>query len=495
MLERADRTFTSFAAGDYVTFTRRFTAADFKAFEKLSGDSNPLHHDAAYAADTRYKKPIVPIFLAASPLSAIAGTMLPGHRSLILSSSLRALAPVPYDTDISYSAKIVSTLDAGSTLALRAIAFQSDQVLIDADLLVQVRDDVDASRAPKHDSSVAIRRRDLKRALITGAGGSIGGAAARALARAGWSLVLQQRGASPEALVRDCKDFGVEVESVAADLEKTKDVDALCERLRAREDIGAVVHTASPPLDAPLQSLNAVNHAALRKISEALIPSMLTAQDGHILFVGSSAVQHNTRGWDDYIAAKAAASHWTLALNDRYGRFGITGTVVAPGYVRTSYSDRHRPADADALLPEEVAERVLACLLGEKGVGQYVWLEPNALRFGAFGFRSADGARGIATAQTGTGAGQAVKAASAPVSGEAVVDDLVCAFFGAAPGTDLSEAGIDRYPGWDSLRHFELMLHLEQELAIRFSSTDLERTTDMRRLREVVAERQAQARR
>ena len=80
-----------------------------------------------------------------------------------------------------------------------------------------------------------------------------------------------------------------------------------------------------------------------------------------------------------------------------------------------------------------------------------------------------------------------------PVS-DGAVDELVRAFFGAAPGTDLSEAGIDRYPGWDSLRHFELMLHLEQELSIRFSSTDLERTTDMRRLREVVAERQAQGR-
>ena len=255
MLERADRTFASFAAGDYVAFTRRFTAADFKAFEKLSGDSNPLHHDAAYASETRFKKPIVPIFLAASPLSAIAGTMLPGHRSLILSSSLRALAPVPYDTDISYSAKIVSTLDAGATLALRAIAFQGDQVLIDADLLVQVRDDVDASRAPAHDSSVTIRRRDGKRALITGANGAIGGAVARALARAGWSLVLQQRGAASEALVRECKEFGAGVESIAADLEKAKDVEALCEKLRGRDDISAFVHTASPPLDAPLSSL------------------------------------------------------------------------------------------------------------------------------------------------------------------------------------------------------------------------------------------------
>lgn len=490
MLERADRTFTSFAVGDYVTFTRRFTAADFKAFEKLSGDSNPLHYDAAYASETRFEKPIVPIFLAASPLSAIAGTMLPGHRSLILSSSLRALAPVPYDTDISYSAKVTSTLDAGSTLALRAIAFRGDEVLIDADMLVQVRDDVDASRAPAHDSSVAIRRRDVKRTLVTGAGGAIGGAVARALARAGWSLVLLQRGVASDALVRDCMDFGAEVETIAANLEEPKDIETLCRQLRERDDISAIVHTASPPLDAPLSSLTAINHGALRSLSEALIPSMLTAQDGQILFVGSSAVQHNTRGWDDYIAAKAAASHWTLALNDRYGRFGIAGSVVAPGYVRSAYSDRHRPADADALLPEEVAERVVACLSGEKGAGQYVWLEPNALRFGAFGFRGAGAASSASAAQflSGRSENETVR----PGSGDGGIDKLVRAFFGAPADADLSEAGIDRYPGWDSLRHFELMMHLEQELGIRFSSTELERTTDMRWLREVVAERQAQ---
>lgn len=492
MLERADRRFTSFAAGDYVTFMRRFTAADFKSFEKLSGDSNPLHHDAAYASETRFKNPIVPIFLAASPLSAIAGTMLPGHRSLILSSSLRALAPVPYDTDISYSAKITSTLDAGSTLALRAIAFCGDEVLIDADMLVQVRDDVDASRAPAHDSVVAIRRRPMKRALVTGAGGAIGGAVVRALARAGWSLVLQQRGEASETLVQDCKGFGAEVDLLSANLENTKDIDAVCGRLRKRDDISAIVHTASPPLDAPLSSLTAVNYAALRRMTEALIPSMLTAQDGHILFIGSSAVQHNTRGWDDYIAAKAAASHWTLALNDRYGRFGIAGSVVAPGYVRSAYSDRQRPADADALLPEEVAERVAACLSGHKGAGQYVWLEPNALRFGAFGFRNVDKVSTGSSVQPQSS--QSENGPARLTSHESVVDDLVRAFFGTTAVADLSEAGIDRYPGWDSLRHFELMLHLEQKLSIRFSSTDLERTTDMRRLREVVAERQAQTR-
>lgn len=52
---------------------------------------------------------------------------------------------------------------------------------------------------------------------------------------------------------------------------------------------------------------------------------------------------------------------------------------------------------------------------------------------------------------------------------------------------DLTKEGIGRYPEWDSLRHFERMLHLEQELSIRFSSTDIDRTTDMRSLSELIS--------
>ena len=90
MSPRADRSIDDFALGDYVTFTRRFRPNDYQAFARLSADRNPLHHDARYAKATRFGAPIVPLHLASAPLSAIAGMMLPGHRSLYLQSRLRA---------------------------------------------------------------------------------------------------------------------------------------------------------------------------------------------------------------------------------------------------------------------------------------------------------------------------------------------------------------------------------------------------------------------
>ena len=55
----------------------------------------------------------------------------------------------------------------------------------------------------------------------------------------------------------------------------------------------------------------------------------------------------------------------------------------------------------------------------------------------------------------------------------------------------MSGAGIDRYPGWDSLRHIELMLHLEERLGIAFSAGEMERTTQYNALCELVGRKLA----
>ncbi|MTW14853.1 protein dehydratase [Rhodoplanes serenus] len=46
-------------AGETFATTRRISFTEASAFATLAGDHNPLHHDAAYAAGTRYKGPIV----------------------------------------------------------------------------------------------------------------------------------------------------------------------------------------------------------------------------------------------------------------------------------------------------------------------------------------------------------------------------------------------------------------------------------------------------
>ena len=44
--------------GDTYKHTFRFSQTEVEAFAKVTGDNNPVHLDADYAAKTMFKKPI-----------------------------------------------------------------------------------------------------------------------------------------------------------------------------------------------------------------------------------------------------------------------------------------------------------------------------------------------------------------------------------------------------------------------------------------------------
>jgi acyl-CoA thioesterase FadM len=65
--------------GDKASIVKTFTPADVSAFAELSEDRNPIHLDTAFAATTRFGKPIVHGALAVSLISALLGSTLPGE--------------------------------------------------------------------------------------------------------------------------------------------------------------------------------------------------------------------------------------------------------------------------------------------------------------------------------------------------------------------------------------------------------------------------------
>lgn len=85
--------------GDTASLTKTITDADIRAFAELSGDRNPIHLDDEYAATTRFGRRIAHGMLAASLISTVLGTELPGTGTVYLSQNSRFVAPVyPGDT-------------------------------------------------------------------------------------------------------------------------------------------------------------------------------------------------------------------------------------------------------------------------------------------------------------------------------------------------------------------------------------------------------------
>jgi 3-hydroxybutyryl-CoA dehydratase len=86
--------------GSSASFEKQVTAEEIATFAQVTGDTNPLHTDAAYAARTRFQQPIAHGMLGAGVISAAIGAKLaPGKAVIYLGQNLQFRAPVlPGDT-------------------------------------------------------------------------------------------------------------------------------------------------------------------------------------------------------------------------------------------------------------------------------------------------------------------------------------------------------------------------------------------------------------
>ncbi|HET6993135.1 MAG TPA: MaoC family dehydratase [Bacteroidia bacterium] len=85
--------------GSTYNHTFRFTQKEVELFAQVTGDKNPVHLDADYAAKTMFKRPIMHGFLGGSVFSKIFGTLFPGEGTIYLKQSMAFMRPMFVDTD------------------------------------------------------------------------------------------------------------------------------------------------------------------------------------------------------------------------------------------------------------------------------------------------------------------------------------------------------------------------------------------------------------
>lgn len=106
-------------------FGRTITAEMMDAFEKMSGDINPLHRDASFAAEKGFPGRVVYGMLTASLYSALAGVYLPGKYCLLRSVDSRFLKPVFIGDVLDVTGEVAEVhLDLGVATIKAAISNQ-----------------------------------------------------------------------------------------------------------------------------------------------------------------------------------------------------------------------------------------------------------------------------------------------------------------------------------------------------------------------------------
>ncbi|MGM0591423.1 MAG: MaoC family dehydratase [Halobacteriota archaeon] len=126
------------SVGDSVQFTKRLSDADVRAFAAASGDTNCLHLEDEFAADTRFGERIAHGTLVGGLISA-ALARLPGL-TIYLSQDLRFLGPVSIGTELTADVEVIEDLGDNRYRLSTTVTDERKQTIIDGEAVVLIDD-------------------------------------------------------------------------------------------------------------------------------------------------------------------------------------------------------------------------------------------------------------------------------------------------------------------------------------------------------------------
>lgn len=219
-----------------------------------------------------------------------------------------------------------------------------------------------------------------KTALVLGAGGGLGGAIARSLAREGVRLALGDIDVeAAEATAAAVRADGGEAISLAWDLGKLDQIEMNVARIEA--DIGPVdilVNNTGGPKPSPISGQEP---ALWRESFESMVLSVITLTDrvlpgmrerkwGRIITSTSSGVVAPIPNLGLSNALRVSLVGWCKTLAREVGSDGITANIILPGRIATrriAFLDEQKAKRDGRTVEEVTAESVTSIPVGRYG--------------------------------------------------------------------------------------------------------------------------------
>jgi 3-hydroxybutyryl-CoA dehydratase len=124
------------AVGAAETLSRLVNAEDIEAFAAVTGDNNPVHLDAEYAATTAFGERIAHGMLSAGYISAVLGTRLPGPGAIYLSQTLSFKRPVKIGDTVETTCTVTAIDPVKARVTIACVCKVAGKTVVEGEAVV-----------------------------------------------------------------------------------------------------------------------------------------------------------------------------------------------------------------------------------------------------------------------------------------------------------------------------------------------------------------------
>lgn len=130
--------FEDLSVGQEASLSKTVSEADIVAFAEISGDKNPVHIDARYAAGTMFKERIAHGMLSAAYISAVFGMKLPGPGAIYISQTLNFKAPVKIGDTVVTTVKVIELIAEKKRARFETVCSVNGKAVVQGEAVLMV---------------------------------------------------------------------------------------------------------------------------------------------------------------------------------------------------------------------------------------------------------------------------------------------------------------------------------------------------------------------
>ncbi|WP_404440338.1 MaoC family dehydratase [Stutzerimonas chloritidismutans] len=125
--------YSALEVGQTASFEKSVEERDIQLFAAMSGDHNPVHLDAEYAAGTPFKERIAHGMFSGALISAAVACTLPGPGTIYLGQTMKFTRPVKLGDTLTVSLEILEKLPKNRVRIATRVFNQNDEQVVDGE--------------------------------------------------------------------------------------------------------------------------------------------------------------------------------------------------------------------------------------------------------------------------------------------------------------------------------------------------------------------------